>query len=104
MKTKVFSLYDAKAKMFGVPFYMQTVGLAIRALQDLTNDKNTLVNRHPSDFTLYEIGEFDDSDAKTENLIPIHLIAIASEFAEQKPRIQITDIKDVTDEKKVEVK
>lgn len=108
MKTKMFSLYDSKAKMFGTPFFMPTIGMALRALQDLTNDNQSMVSRHPSDFSLYELGEFNDEDGSTQNKIPLNMVAIAAEFKQVKPKIQITDIQDVTtsenNKEKVEVK
>ena len=35
MITKAFAVYDSKAKFFGVPFFMQQTGLAVRAFTDL---------------------------------------------------------------------
>lgn len=86
MKTKIFAIYDGKAKMFAVPFFMQTLGMAVRAFQDITQDQNTTIARHPEDFTMYEIGEYDDSTASLEAKNPMQLIAVASEF--KTPRIQ----------------
>lgn len=80
MKTKMFAVYDAKAKMFAVPFFMQTLGMALRAFQDITGDPNTMIARHPEDFTLYEIGEYDDSTAEVVAKNPMQMIAVASEF------------------------
>lgn len=60
MKTKLFSLFDTKAEAFGVPFFMPQRGMAIRALVDLSKDPQSLVYKHPNDFILYELGEFDD--------------------------------------------
>lgn len=56
---KVFSIYDLKAQAFSQPFFMESVGLAIRAFTELLDDKATTVAKYPSDFTLFEIGEFD---------------------------------------------
>lgn len=85
MQTKVFSLYDSKAKMFGPPFYMQTRGMAVRALADLTQDGNSMVSRHPDDFVLYQIAEFDDNTAEFINKNPHELVSMASDF--KKPTI-----------------
>jgi len=78
--TKVFSIHDGKAKAFQLPFYMQTVGAAIRAFEDLANDPKTIVSRHPEDFVLYEIGSYDDSTAEVVNNHPLSLVAAATEF------------------------
>lgn len=80
MKSKIFSIYDGKAKIFNTPFFMATLGMAVRAFQDIAQDQNTMICRHPEDFTLYEIGEYEDGTAKLTEKIPMQLIAVASEF------------------------
>lgn len=60
MLYKAFSVYDNKAMMFNAPFFMPHVGMAIRALTDLVNDPSTSISRHPADYTLIEIGTYDD--------------------------------------------
>lgn len=61
MKTRVFAIRDEKAEAFMAPFVMPAVGLALRAFSDLVNDAGSSVGKHPSDYQLYQIGEFDDS-------------------------------------------
>ena len=84
MITKVFSIFDSKAQMFNVPFFMTTTPAAIRSFTDLVNDPNTPVNKHPSDFVLYELGEFDDSVGKMTNYAEHHHLGVASAFKDQK--------------------
>lgn len=84
MKTKVFSIYDSKAQMFNLPFFMVTTPAALRSFSDLVNDPQTMINKHPGDFVLYEIGEYDDSTAKMENYKEHHHLGIASQFKEDK--------------------
>lgn len=88
MITKMFSVYDSKAKAFGVPFAMQTVGAAVRAFSDLANDNQTLVCRHPSDFILYEIGSFDDHSSELFWLSPGVHLGMAADFVANKAPIQ----------------
>lgn len=61
MILKVFSLLDVKAGIYNQPFFMAHAGQAIRAVTDLGQDKSTVPGRHPADFMLVEIGEFDDA-------------------------------------------
>lgn len=58
---KAFSVFDMKSGAFGVPFFIPTVGQAVRMFSDLASDGNSMVCRHPSDFVLYEIGTYDDA-------------------------------------------
>lgn len=67
MRLIAFSIYDLKTGAYGTPFFMSHVGEALRACIDLGQDRSTTVGRHPSDFALHKIGEFD---AATGLLVP----------------------------------
>lgn len=68
MVLKVFTIYDSKAEAYMQPFFMQTKGQAMRALVDTLEDPKTQFCKHPEDFTLFEIGTYDDQTGKFENL------------------------------------
>jgi len=59
-----FAVYDKQAMAFGRPFFFPTRGMAIRTFMDEVNrpDENSLIYKHPADFALFYIGEFNDSD------------------------------------------
>ncbi|QGH73234.1 MAG: DNA binding protein [Microviridae sp. ctKAt32] len=80
MRTNIFSVYDSKALCYGVPFFMATVGAAVRAFQDVANDVNSVINRHPMDFVLYKIGEFDDEKGIVESLQPFISLGHGGDF------------------------
>ena len=63
MKIKMFTVFDSKVGAYLQPFFMQSTGAAMRAFEDSCNDPQMQFNKHPADFTLFEIGEYDDSDA-----------------------------------------
>lgn len=67
MKYKVFSIYDAKAEAHMPPFFFAATGLAIRAFADMANDPSHTVGKHPEDYSLFEIGTFDDAIGVFEN-------------------------------------
>lgn len=73
MKTKVYSVLDTKAESFGTPFFMPNRAMAQRAFNDLAHDDKTLVNKHPSDFMLYEIGDYEDENGELTPCKPINL-------------------------------
>lgn len=75
MILKVFSVFDVKAEAFMQPFFMSTNGQAIRSFSDAANDASRgQFNSHPQDFTLFELGSFDDKNAKFEQLeVPVPL-------------------------------
>lgn len=78
MVLRVFAVYDSKTEAYLQPFFMQTKGSAIRAWMDVVNDTSTQFHKHPTDFTLFEIAEYDDQTGKfTNHHTPIsHGVAI----------------------------
>jgi hypothetical protein len=68
MIKKIFTVFDAKAEIYLPPFYMHSKGEAIRAFQTSANDQNLQIGKYPEDFTLYEIGEYDDSTAEIKTI------------------------------------
>lgn len=65
MKLSVYSIFDSAASAFVQPFMMHNDGLAIRAFQDNVNAKEeNNISKHPEQFTLFKLGEFDDKTAQ----------------------------------------
>lgn len=58
---RVFSIFDVKVGAYMQPFFLRTVGEAERAFEGLLLDGNSMISRHPADFTLFEIGQFDEA-------------------------------------------
>lgn len=58
---KFYSVYDSKANAFMEPWLARTAGLAMRQFEDSVNDGRSIVCTHPEDFTLFELGEFDQA-------------------------------------------
>lgn len=63
MILKIFSVYDTAAGAYLQPFFAPTLGLAIRSFQDAVNTPDHQFARYSHDYTLYLLGEFNDSDA-----------------------------------------
>lgn len=63
-KLKVFSVYDCKTEVYGMPLLYDCRATALRKLQECVNDTNNKENdiaKYPADFTFFEIGEYDRS-------------------------------------------
>jgi hypothetical protein len=71
MKTKMYTIYDIKAKVYNKPFYVINEQVAIRMANDLLTDKSADVSKHPEDYVMIELGEYDDNTA-TFDLNKIH--------------------------------
>lgn len=60
MLTKVFAIYDSKVEAYLQPFFSMSTGSAIRAFSDAVQNPQSQFNKHSADFTLFELGTYDD--------------------------------------------
>ncbi len=58
---KIFSIYDSKAEAFIQPFFSPTTATAIRQMEQAVNDETTDFNRYSGDYTLFEIGSWNEN-------------------------------------------
>jgi len=74
MLNKVFTVYDSKVACYMQPFFAQTTASAIRLWSDTCNDEKSIFAKHPADYTLFELGSFDEEKGQFENLsTPLNL-------------------------------
>ena len=74
MKTKIYTIYDSKAKAYLNPFFQPEDGTAIRIFSDCINSKDHPFAKHPEDYTLFNIGAWADNTAiLVMNEAPINL-------------------------------
>jgi len=66
MILQIFTVYDSKAEAFLAPFFLKARGQAIRSFTDTCNDPEHAFYKHPSDYTLFALGEYDDAQAAFE--------------------------------------
>lgn len=57
----IYSIHDNKANAYLPPFFLHNKNMAIRTFSDAVQDEGHAFNRHPDDYSLWEIGEFDDT-------------------------------------------
>lgn len=60
---KMFSVYDSKAQAYLPPFFSPTTGTAVRSFQVACQTEGHDFHRFGSDFTLFELGDFDEAKA-----------------------------------------
>lgn len=80
MITKIFSIYDSKAENFNLPVYLQSSGLAIRTFSDSVQDPNSPFAKHPADYTLFELGTYDDQTSTFDIFPTPKSLHVAIEF------------------------
>lgn len=56
----ICSIFDVKAEAWLVPMFFQGKGQAVRSFNDAVNDPGTEFGKHPEDYTLFLLGEFDE--------------------------------------------
>lgn len=77
MVLKLFCVYDSKAGYYDKPFLMRSTGEAIRGWENIVNDASTQFNKNPEDFTLFELGTYDDSTGRIVQLPALHSVSTA---------------------------
>jgi len=80
MKMQVFSIFDKKAIVFSQPFFLQNQGVALRAFADLAQDNSSKIAKHPEDYDLYQLANFDDVEGSFESLKQPVFITHALDF------------------------
>ena len=61
MKLVISAVFDSKAECFSVPIFTQARGVAVRGFSDAANNPDHDYGRHPADYTLFELGEYDQA-------------------------------------------
>lgn len=75
MLLRGYTIYDNKALQYHSPWFAASDGAAIRAFQDLVNDHNTTLSRHPGDYSLWWMGTYDDNKGHFHSQVPlVHVI------------------------------
>lgn len=82
MKLKIFSIYDSKVSAFGTPFFQRSTGEAVRAFTDAVNrkDSDNGFAMHPEDYTLFELGSWDDAMASVDMMDSPKSLGVAVQF------------------------
>ncbi len=57
----IYTVYDSKAEAYLQPFYSRTAGEAIRNFETACNKSEHEFHIHAADYTLFEIGEFNET-------------------------------------------
>lgn len=84
MNMKVFAVRDLKSAAFMQPFFTQSVGTATRIFGDAVEDEKSIFHKHPEDFVLYELGEFDDQTGHITSIEAVKMVVYASDFVANK--------------------
>ena len=79
----MYSIFDKAAQAYVTPFFMHNKALAIRAFADNVNSsEENNVSKHPEQFSLFCLGEYDDTTGKIEPRDEPELIASGLELVQ----------------------
>jgi hypothetical protein len=80
MLMSVFAIYDSAISTWMPPLFVRSKGEIMRWWVDTVNDPQSKLAKHPSDYTLFEIGSWDDDKCKFSLLSTPVSIGIAIEY------------------------
>lgn len=82
-KLLVFSVFDSKAEVYGTPMFFPTRGIALRQFTDEANRAESAIKKHPEDYTLFYIGEYDPDKGLLTPANTNSSMGVAIEFINQ---------------------
>jgi len=76
MQKVIFSIYDQVTKVYSTPFFCANSAHGQRLFRNAVNDPNSEIKQNPQDYSLVELGRFDDETGAIEytplNMNPIN--------------------------------
>lgn len=64
MTVKLCTVYDSKGECFMPPNCYKNLGEALREFEECANDPKSKISKWAADYTLFELGTFDEATAK----------------------------------------
>lgn len=70
---KIVAVKDTAVNAFEAPFCVRAIGEAVRGFADAVKNPESPISRHPSDYLLFECGEFDSDSGMFETFPPVQI-------------------------------
>lgn len=77
--SKIYAIKDQAIEALSQPFFVQAQGQAVRMFMDETKNEQSQINKHPADFELYYLGEFDEQTGQITQTT-VERVARATDF------------------------
>ena len=87
MKKTIYAIHDSAVGAYMQPFFMRSDNEARRAFREVVNDPQTNIHQTPGDYTLFAIGEYDESKGKLKPYRAMKSLGNALDYLEEKPQI-----------------
>lgn len=82
MKHRVFVFKDSKSESYGYPITAQTRGMFLRDIQEECKRGQAIFARHPQDFAIFEIGEYDPHAGHITLYASKNCLGLVSDFVD----------------------
>ncbi len=89
---RIFSVYDSAAEAYLLPFTLPTKGLAIRGFGEAVNNPKHDFSKYAEQYTLFELGTFDDATATFELYVSAINMGVGVEFKDTSPLRVVEDL------------
>lgn len=76
----VYGIFDSKVNAYVDQFFQRTRGEALRSWTTIASDPKHPVSKHPHDYMLFELGEFDNLTGTFKNHQSPQQLGMASQF------------------------
>jgi hypothetical protein len=87
MKLRIFAIHDSAVGAYLEPFFARAAGEAIRRFEVACNTPDHPFCQRPADYTLFELGEYDDETGEFQQAVNISL-GNGVDFVETTPKLE----------------
>lgn len=92
MKEKAFTIYDSKSEVYSRPMYAATTEAGKRLMHQAVNAKDSVYGGlYAADYTLFEIGSWDDNLGHIEMHKAQRNLGNAATFLDVPPQMEMTN-------------
>jgi len=85
MLLTVCAIYDTAISTWLPPLYFRNKGEALRWFADTANNSDSKLAKHPGDYTLFDVGTWDDDKCKFDLLLTPVALGKAIEYVKALP-------------------
>lgn len=78
MKQNFYSVYDMAAKVWNPPQVLPTDAVAIRQMMEACTRPDSVFAKHPKDFALFQVGEWDDVAGEMKPVVARKVVDVAA--------------------------
>lgn len=89
MQFKVYTIYDTKVEAYLPPLFMKSKGEFLRAFAEAANNAQSPIGKHPQDYVAFEVGTWNDEDAKFDIYVAPMSLGVAIEFVKVTPDVAV---------------